>query len=95
METYSAIAIIPNFFVTGILAIIASCLVIIWGTHSILERSSEKVNVSGFGLQVNFTQNTPPYPFGTGIDLSGNYSNIRFAVVRLTLVPIKYNFPAS
>jgi len=30
METYSAITIIPNFFVTGILAIIVSCLVIIW-----------------------------------------------------------------
>lgn len=31
METYSALTIIPNFFVTGILAIVASCLVIVWG----------------------------------------------------------------
>ena len=31
METYSALTIIPNFFVTGILAIIVSSLVIIWG----------------------------------------------------------------
>lgn len=30
-ETYSAITIIPNFFLTGIVAIIVSCLVIIWG----------------------------------------------------------------
>ena len=30
METYSAITIIPNFFITGILAIIISCLVVIW-----------------------------------------------------------------
>jgi hypothetical protein len=32
METYSALTIIPYFFITGILAIIVSCLVIIWGT---------------------------------------------------------------
>ena len=32
METYSALTVIPNFFVTGILAIVVSCLVIIWGT---------------------------------------------------------------
>ena len=31
METYSALTVIPNFFITGILAIIASCLVMIWG----------------------------------------------------------------
>lgn len=31
METYSALTIVPNFFVTGMLAIIASCVVIIWG----------------------------------------------------------------
>lgn len=30
METYSAVTIVPNFFVTGILAIFISCLVIIW-----------------------------------------------------------------
>lgn len=30
METYSAITIIPNFILTGISAIIVSCLVIIW-----------------------------------------------------------------
>jgi hypothetical protein len=31
METYSALTVIPNYFVTGILAIIVSSLVIIWG----------------------------------------------------------------
>ena len=31
METYSALTIIPNFFITGILAMIVSCFVIIWG----------------------------------------------------------------
>ena len=31
METYSALTVIPNFFVTGMFAIIASCLVIFWG----------------------------------------------------------------
>ena len=30
METYSALTIIPNFLLTGIAAIIVSCLVIIW-----------------------------------------------------------------
>ena len=31
METYSALTIIPDFFVTGVLAIVVSCFVIIWG----------------------------------------------------------------
>jgi len=31
METYSALTIIPNFLVTGILAVIVGCVVIIWG----------------------------------------------------------------
>ena len=31
METYSALTVIPNFVVTGILAIVVSCIVIVWG----------------------------------------------------------------
>jgi hypothetical protein len=41
METYSALTVIPNFLVTGILAIIVSCLVIIWGVGFVHSKRGE------------------------------------------------------
>jgi hypothetical protein len=48
METYSALTIIPNFFVTGILAIIVSCLVIIWAVGFIHKKHG--VNIFNYLL---------------------------------------------